>query len=782
MKNVKHKVPKVLCFVLVLLIALGGFGYLISTQAFFEQQSDDGIAVYEGFVDNELISLNRSMLLIPEPDYPSYFVGDSFDEFVFDNSNLEPIPEPRPYYIDDGRQYYDLIELPMDFVDWQDMLISEPGFEQDRDIQASSASSVYFHYSSSGHDSGSPPAGHFASANGVITLRDHNNMFRAWFRFAGWYNGGLAQPGHVFNFGPGSHGWFPWDARWVPGVTVDYRSVGHTSGTVPAPHSADANGRVTFAHHNLARTGYRFMGWRNGVTRQPGEFFDFGPTRQDHFTFYAVWERVQVTFQYRSTGHTSGTVPASHSVVAPMRIEVANPGNLARTGYFFNGWRRSDNLVLQPGNGFFFPAGTLQTWTFDAIWVRSPSPIINLNYEIYVSSNVPGAHARSLVGSVKPGFRNTFGINFVYSITRVTTRLDPRQTNIPCFSPHQSGRCDHRCGIASNGSDCRLHHHRSGDYMVRMRYPISGSRHVFRFVDYHICNFNGVNHSSNYVGLAFIGDLDMIVTTAARHPLVVTAHEISHNLGARCDRCTPLQLCVMSSWDTHNLWCDSCRGAIMAHRAWMMGMSSREVLASHNDPRYEIAICTPEASDPLVFLSLDEFIVNHNAIALDRGGSVADIINLAGLERLYLPSNLPLEYQLYRLMINENAVNLVYLHIDDMISEDTVMDALIQQRHFQFSFTRWDVDSPMEGILQQMGATEDDLINGRYLFVEPNMLIWASDREVIYMYTPLSLSNNIGMPVIIGNELSIYEASRNQIEFTKTSVINLHSGDVSYLY
>jgi len=189
-------------------------------------------------------------------------------------------------------------------------------------------------------------------------------------------------------------------------------------------------------------------------------------------------------------------------------------------------------------------------------------------------------------------------------------------------------------------------------------------------------------------------------------------------------------------------------------------------------------------ADEITFFSVDDFVDSYNAAQAGRMADdmamIAESVNLIGLERLYTPTNIPHEYQFYRMIINEDSVTLLYLHYDDMVSEYTSWDALIHQRNFQFTFTRWDTESPMAGILAQTDSTEVDLINGRYLFVEPNMFIWESGNEVIYMYVPLNPRVNAVSVRGNGNDGGFeWTDALGDMHITETSIIDLSSVDRS---
>jgi len=460
-----------------------------------------------------------------------------------------------------------------------------------------------------------------------------------------------------------------------------------------------------------------------------------------------------------------------------------NPGNLTRPGYFFGGWRHSGGGVWQAGYRFVYAAGTAGRVVFYVNWI--PTPIrgqVFIPYEIYVSSNLTAAQAEMIMQTVEPLFFNTFGIFLGRQRSRVTPSLNPRLTSIPCVAPHINGRCTTRCGITADGSDCHQRHHRSGWNFLHQRYTNSGNTRVFRFAGSYICWPGGGGGHGHVGGLAYTLGRDMIVSFQPWQgiPLSTTVHEISHIFGATHSiPCRVNQLCVMSTWGVHNIWCEGCRATIMNHR------HSLALSANDFDTLYGGGTLTySPVVNEIAFSSINELVVTYNTMLAGRANNdmakYAESVNFTALERLYKPTNIPNEYQLYRISVNEDVVTLLYLHKDDLISEYTAWDALIHQRHFQFTFTRWDIENPMAGIMAQTDTTETDLINGRYIFIEPNMFIWASDSEIIYMYTPLNPHrssfneldwNNKTVDFVLN---SIYD----QVQLTETSVLSLSTDDI----
>ena len=108
--------------------------------------------------------------------------------------------------------------------------------------------------------------------------------------------------------------------------------------------------------------------------------------------------------------------------------------------------------------------------------------------------------------------------------------------------------------------------------------------------------------------------------------------------------------------------------------------------------------------------------------------ALAESVVFLDLERLYLPMSIPEEYEFHEITLVAGSVNFWYLHEDDLMSDSTILNAKQQRRYFLLSFYRWDFDLPLEGIMRQFNATEADLIDGKYLFDDPNWFLWAADR------------------------------------------------------
>jgi len=149
-------------------------------------------------------------------------------------------------------------------------------------------------------------------------------------------------------------------------------------------------------------------------------------------------------------------------------------------------------------------------------------------------------------------------------------------------------------------------------------------------------------------------------------------------------------------------------------------------------------IATPEF---LEFSSLDEFLEVHRSARSSEVAEdisvVAERLDIASVERLYLPTGILEEYELFCVMIDLVNVGLLFLPSEHLVSDGQRSDAVSKRQHFIFTFSRESFEYPMSGIMEQFGATETDLLDGRYLFVEPNSYLWGYDGRILCLQLPM---------------------------------------------
>jgi len=188
--------------------------------------------------------------------------------------------------------------------------------------------------------------------------------------------------------------------------------------------------------------------------------------------------------------------------------------------------------------------------------------------------------------------------------------------------------------------------------------------------------------------------------------------------------------------------------------------------------------------DELTFSSVEEFLSSYIMVkengtieeitdlvvdwnAVDTNAGFADVVegtDFISIETLFKLVNIPEEFHLYRVTVNERNISFRYLHENDLASEETIQEALNQQRYFLFSISGRENEASvlMESVLRWNRATEEDLIEDRYLLAEPNRLVWVSDGAIFRLSVPMSMSDAVG---------------DNLVEFSETLKIDLQDID-----
>jgi len=142
----------------------------------------------------------------------------------------------------------------------------------------------------------------------------------------------------------------------------------------------------------------------------------------------------------------------------------------------------------------------------------------------------------------------------------------------------------------------------------------------------------------------------------------------------------------------------------------------------------------------LVFDSLDEFLNRHDNArkSLSENMGIELDVGFVSLDTLYLPSGIPETYRLARIEVYKTFIRIEYWP-EDQLSTDHLSirgDGFDTQIHFQVM--RWDLDSPLDGIIEQNSRRSPvEMINDSYFFAEgSNTLHWAFGRTAMNLLLP----------------------------------------------
>jgi len=145
----------------------------------------------------------------------------------------------------------------------------------------------------------------------------------------------------------------------------------------------------------------------------------------------------------------------------------------------------------------------------------------------------------------------------------------------------------------------------------------------------------------------------------------------------------------------------------------------------------------------ITFSSLEHFLHTLRTIRTHGFASeAAEHLDLGSLDELYMPTGIPEEYKIISVMVDDVNVGFTYLHDDDLISENARWSAMGNRKHFGFTFSRDEDENAIASFLENFGYSEDDLIDGRYLLVNSNGLLWSYEGRFMQMHIPVQLANS----------------------------------------
>ena len=319
-----------------------------------------------------------------------------------------------------------------------------------------------------------------------------------------------------------------------------------------------------------------------------------------------------LVFIYKCPAHTAGDLPPLSSLSPLERVTLRPPGNMARAGYIFMGWRNGSH-IFQPWQTFYFTDLDLQvepSFYFYAVWAaavfltlepnggieakrtirraagepvgRLPLPPSKDGYVFLGWFSTPEATGggRLTAFSAVPGSNTTYWARWrapldivihYESLVNANTNLARSQANDALnqlkhlfslnFGVTLSGRTNtarYEAALNQVGD--------SASDILGIN-PSDYATLIFRFVDFPLNGGEIAGRARPIRGMEGSRQMhlgDMVVTTTREPEMFLRAitHEISHLLGAHdCNN----QGCVMDISRFHMIydrWCTACRSDI----------------------------------------------------------------------------------------------------------------------------------------------------------------------------------------------------------------------------
>ena len=205
----------------------------------------------------------------------------------------------------------------------------------------------------------------FTLSSSAIVLPLAGTMAKTGFTFGGWtstqdnastkINGGYTPSASITLY-----------ALWTAGqYTYTYNANGATTGAPSAATGSYTTGGTAITligQGSLGKTGYSFNGWSTTQNDATTKVLNSGSlTISAPVIFYALWTANNYSVSYSVSDAVSGTAPTDNSNynISDSAAVKANTGNLAKTGYSFNGWTTNSDgsgTVYQPGSSYVFGA------------------------------------------------------------------------------------------------------------------------------------------------------------------------------------------------------------------------------------------------------------------------------------------------------------------------------------------------------------------------------------------------------------------------------------------
>lgn len=164
--------------------------------------------------------------------------------------------------------------------------------------------------------------------------------------------------------------------------------------------------------------------------------------------------------------------------------------------------------------------------------------------------------------------------------------------------------------------------------------------------------------------------------------------------------------------------------------------SGDHICEEHNQDRgYTSEVGSEEIQDSdadlVVFSNIEAF--SAYAISAEKESDVAE---LASLRYYFTPTGIPEEYKLYKITAGIADIGFWYLPDECLSSTDAILEAESSQKHFLFISTRGTYE--FGSVMAQLGITQNELIDGRYLVREgpDRMVIWEDNNVTLMLYLP----------------------------------------------
>jgi len=210
-------------------------------------------------------------------------------------------------------------------------------------------------YHGNGNSGGEPPAKVNVESGESVTIPGNGSLIKTGHVVVSWNTseGGTGKQyeiGNVFTMDTVNIDLY---AQWEKAqYTVTYHGNGSTGGVIPPQTKQLYLSEIKIPSGTPTRTGYTFTNWNidsagGGIDYDPNSLLIIGSKNVD---LYAKWSINKNKIVYMGNGNDGGEPPVTSEFDYNTQITIEGKGTLTKTEHKFNGWKTSENKILNPGD------------------------------------------------------------------------------------------------------------------------------------------------------------------------------------------------------------------------------------------------------------------------------------------------------------------------------------------------------------------------------------------------------------------------------------------------
>lgn len=188
-------------------------------------------------------------------------------------------------------------------------------------------------------------------------------------------------------------------AKWtaITNYLLTYNANGGTG--APSPETRGASETFNLSATTPTRAGYTFAGWDAAANGSGTDYTASGSFTMSgaNVSIYAKWTANTITVTYNGNTNTGGTAPSVQSGAYGETVTASVLGDLAKTGYSFNGWN-----TAAAGTGTSYLAGSTITLPVSnvTLYAQWSANSYTISYNANGGTGAPTSHSAATDSTV----------------------------------------------------------------------------------------------------------------------------------------------------------------------------------------------------------------------------------------------------------------------------------------------------------------------------------------------------------------------------------------------